>query len=68
MCAHEHFNLTISSFCYSSQAKAKTEGTSFTVLQDGDHQSPGSVLEASFSNDSFCSSLDDRSGKKFGSP
>ncbi|RVW84584.1 hypothetical protein CK203_048152 [Vitis vinifera] len=42
------------------QAKAKTEGTSFTVSHDGDHQSPGSVLEASFSNESFSSSLDDR--------
>lgn len=46
------------------QAKAKTEGTSFTVSHDGDHQSPGSVLEASFSNESFSSSLDDSSGHK----
>ncbi|GAV85544.1 DUF4378 domain-containing protein/VARLMGL domain-containing protein [Cephalotus follicularis] len=45
-----------------SQNKAKMEGTSVAFSCDRDHLSPGSVLEASFSNDSFfSSSLDDNS-------
>ncbi|KAK9271751.1 hypothetical protein L1049_002114 [Liquidambar formosana] len=43
-------------------AKAKTEGTSVRFSREVDHFSPGSVLEASFSNDScISSSLDDSS-------
>ncbi|KAH7848043.1 hypothetical protein Vadar_033172 [Vaccinium darrowii] len=44
------------------QAKEKNIGASLGYLHDGDRLSPGSVLEASFSNDScFSSSLDDSS-------
>ncbi|XP_059670594.1 uncharacterized protein LOC132316098 [Cornus florida] len=47
------------------QAKMKTMGASVGYSRDYDHLSPGSVLEASFSNDScFSSSLDDNSGHK----
>ncbi|KAA8547790.1 hypothetical protein F0562_004219 [Nyssa sinensis] len=47
------------------QAKTKTEGASGGNSHDYDHLSPGSVLEASFSNDScFSSSLDDNSGHR----
>ena len=46
-----------------SSKKAKIWGTSFTVSHDSDHYL-GSILEASFSNDSFSGSLDDRSGHK----
>ncbi|GLU10780.1 hypothetical protein SLE2022_275640 [Rubroshorea leprosula] len=45
------------------QAKAKAEGTLVRLPCYGDHLSPGSVLEASFSNHSCVSnSLDDSSG------
>ena len=50
---------------YSSQKKGKIRRNSVGISVDGDHLSPGSVLEASFSNDScFSSSLDESSGKK----
>ncbi|KAE9449469.1 hypothetical protein C3L33_18639, partial [Rhododendron williamsianum] len=46
------------------QAKEKNPGASLGYLRDGDHLSPGSVLEASFSNDScFSSSVDDSSAE-----
>ena len=45
------------------QAKCKTGGASRCYLRDSDHLSPGSVLDASFSNDScLSSSVDDNSG------
>ncbi|KAK2986794.1 hypothetical protein RJ640_011019 [Escallonia rubra] len=48
-----------------TQAKPKTMGAPVRYSCDYDHLSPGSVLEASFSNDSCCSSsLDDTSGHK----
>ncbi|KAK3017096.1 hypothetical protein RJ639_007670 [Escallonia herrerae] len=48
-----------------TQAKPKTVGAPVRYSCDCDHLSPGSVLEASFSNDSCCSSsLDDTSGHK----
>ncbi|KAJ6684355.1 PHOSPHATIDYLINOSITOL N-ACETYLGLUCOSAMINYLTRANSFERASE SUBUNIT P DOWN SYNDROME CRITICAL REGION PROTEIN 5 -RELATED [Salix viminalis] len=48
---------------YSSQKEGKIRRNSAGISLDGDHLSPGSVLEASFSNDScFSSSLDDSSG------
>lgn len=51
-------------FC-SSQTKAKTKVTSVGSTCDGEHLSPGSVLEASFSNDScISSSIDDSPGKE----
>jgi hypothetical protein len=55
-----------SSLCYySAQKEGKIRRNSVGISLDGDHLSPGSVLEASFSNDScFSSSLDDSSGKK----
>ncbi|XP_021888309.1 uncharacterized protein LOC110807476 [Carica papaya] len=47
------------------QTKGKTEGSSTAFVNDSDHLSPGSVLEASFSNDScFSSSLEDSSGQR----
>lgn len=47
------------------QARTKTPGNSIGFSLNGDHFSPGSVLEASFSNDScVSSSLDDNSGYK----
>lgn len=50
----------ICSHNYMFQAKAKMEGTSVGFRHDRDHFSPGSVLEASFSNDScISSSLDE---------
>ncbi|KAJ0099572.1 hypothetical protein Patl1_21437 [Pistacia atlantica] len=43
----------------------QTKDTLVGFARDGDHLSPGSVLEASFSNDScFSSSLDDSSGHR----
>ena len=51
--------------CYSSQKEVKIRRNSVGISVDGDHLSPGSVLEASFSNDScISSSLDESSGKK----
>ncbi|XP_057971632.1 uncharacterized protein LOC131160217 [Malania oleifera] len=45
------------------KAEVKMEGTSVGYLHEGDHFSPGSVLDGSFSNDSFfSSSLDDGLG------
>ncbi|KAK0595139.1 hypothetical protein LWI29_003918 [Acer saccharum] len=47
------------------QTKANAKGTSVGFVCDGKHLSPGSVLEASFSNDScLSSSLDDSSGHR----
>uniref|UniRef100_A0A5B6Z2X7 DUF4378 domain-containing protein n=1 Tax=Davidia involucrata TaxID=16924 RepID=A0A5B6Z2X7_DAVIN len=47
------------------QAKAKRAGASVGYSHNSDHLSPGSVLEASFSNDScISSSLDDNSGHR----
>ncbi|KAH8511286.1 hypothetical protein H0E87_008733 [Populus deltoides] len=47
------------------QKEGKIRRNSVGISVDGDHLSPGSVLEASFSNDScFSSSLDESSGKK----
>uniref|UniRef100_A0A5B6Z2R2 DUF4378 domain-containing protein n=1 Tax=Davidia involucrata TaxID=16924 RepID=A0A5B6Z2R2_DAVIN len=47
------------------QAKTKMAGASVGCSRDCDHLSPGSVLEASFSNDScVSSSLDDNSGHR----
>ena len=46
-----------------SSKKAKIWGTSVTISHDSDHYL-GSTLESSFSNDSFSSSLDDRSRHK----
>ncbi|XVF20778.1 hypothetical protein REPUB_Repub12eG0032700 [Reevesia pubescens] len=43
------------------QTEAKTEGTSVGFASHADHFSPGSVLEASFSNDSCISSTLDES-------
>lgn len=44
------------------QANVQKTGASLGYLRDGDHLSPGSVLEASFSNDScLSSSVDDSS-------
>ncbi|KAJ9147343.1 hypothetical protein P3X46_029517 [Hevea brasiliensis] len=48
-----------------SQTVGRIGGTSVGFSHDGDHLSPGSVLEASFSNDScISSSLDDSSGRR----
>ncbi|KAH7556885.1 hypothetical protein JRO89_XS11G0007500 [Xanthoceras sorbifolium] len=48
-----------------SQTKENANGTSVGFVCDGNHLSPGSVLEASFSNDScLSSSLDDNSGHR----
>lgn len=51
--------------CFSFQTKAGNEkGASDLLVCDANHLSPGSVLEASFSNDSCLSScLDDILGK-----
>ncbi|KAF2313799.1 hypothetical protein GH714_013479 [Hevea brasiliensis] len=47
------------------QTVGRIGGTSVGFSHDGDHLSPGSVLEASFSNDScISSSLDDSSGRR----
>ncbi|XVF71619.1 hypothetical protein PTKIN_Ptkin12aG0053500 [Pterospermum kingtungense] len=43
------------------QTEAKAEGTSVGIASRGNHFSPGSVLEASFSNDSCVSSILDES-------
>lgn len=52
-------------FLCSSQTKAKKKVSSVGSTHDREHLSPGSVLEASFSNDScVSSSIDDSSGKE----
>lgn len=62
-CYRAHISNTNTTTAF--QAKPKTEGASVMYAHDNDHLSPGSVLEASFSNDScFSSSLDDNSGQK----